>query len=142
MSVCRSDVSSEDDADDTGIRGRAIRDDLLLVTKDIVVNVRPDDEHGASRYERDGLLLCVMLVVVGNRGVFGHVYEDANSIFFSLFCAASFNDKGSNDDTFASATSTLFSLTLFPACVCVCVCVCVRACVCEPSFGGVVIYGV
>ena len=82
LSVCRSDVSSEDDADDTGIRGRAIRDDLLLFTKDFVVNVRPDDEHGASRYEHDGLLLYVMLVVVENRGVFGHVYEDANSIFF------------------------------------------------------------
>jgi hypothetical protein len=49
------------------------------------------------------------------------------AFFFSLFCAASFNDKGSNDDTFA-----LFSLTLFPACASVCVCVC--ACVCEPSF--------
>jgi hypothetical protein len=116
LSVCRSDVSSEDDADDTGIRGRATRDDLLLFTNDFVVNVRPDDEHGASRYEHEGLLLYVVLVVVENRGVLGHVYEDANSIFFfSLFCAASFNDKGSNDDTFASATSTLFSLTLFPA---------------------------
>ena len=138
LSVCRSDVSSEDDADDTRIRGRAIRDDLLLFTKDFVVNVRPDDEHGASRYEHDGLLLLyVMLVVVENRGVFGHVYEDANSIFFSLSlnCAASFNDKGSNDDTFASATSALFSFTLFLACVCVCACV--RA---SPLFGGVVIY--
>jgi len=87
LSVCRSDVSSEDDADDTGIRGRAIRDDLLLFTKDFVVNVRPDDEHAASRYEHDGLLLLlyVMLVVVENRGVFGHVYEDANSILFSLY---------------------------------------------------------
>jgi len=53
------------------------------------------------------------------------------AFFFSLFYAASFNDKGSNDDTFASATSTLFSLTLFPACVrvCVCVCACVSVCV-------------
>lgn len=55
------------------------------------------------------------------------------AFFFSLFCAASFNDKGSNDDTFASATSALFSFTLFLACVCACV----RA---SPLFGGMVIY--
>ena len=116
LSVCRSDVSSEDDADDTGIRGRAIREDLLLLTKDFVVNVRPDDEHGASRYEHDGLLLLlyVMLVVVENRGVFGHVYEDANSILFSLYSVPPRSiRKGSNDDTFTSATSALFSFTLF-----------------------------
>ena len=136
MSVCRSDVSSEDDADDTGIRGRAIRDDLLLFTNDFVVNVRPDDEHGASRYEHDGLLLYVMLVVVENRGVLGHVYEDANSIFFlySMPPRSMTRDRMMIRSQVQRAHS---SLSLFSQRVCVCVCVCVCKCVrVSPLLGG------
>jgi len=136
LSVCRSDVSSEDDADDTGIRGRAIRDDLLLFTNDFVVNVRPDDEHGASRYEHDGLLLYVMLVVVENRGVLGHVYEDANSIFFlySMPPRSMTRDRMMIRSQVQRAHS---SLSLFSQRVCVCVCVCVCKCVrVSPLLGG------